>query len=65
MKIVKKDNFNRDLFSEIVFAENVNRVIGEEMVKLWNEKYWNGNSEYYLKLVDDDYELYDGYADLL
>lgn len=65
MRIITKDNFCRDLFTEQVVAENVNEVIGEQLVKTWNDKHWNEQSDYYLALVDDDYELYDGYADLI
>lgn len=65
MKIITKDNFGRDLFKEKLIAENVNTVIGQQMVKEWNEKYWNDHSDYYLALVEDDYKLYDGYAELL
>lgn len=64
MKIITKDNYCRDLFTEQVIAENVNNYIGQQMVKEWNEKYWHENSDIYLALVEDDYELYDGYADL-
>lgn len=65
MKIVTKDNFCRDLFTEKVIAEKVNEVIGKQMVAEWNNKYWNDHSDYYLALEEDDYKLYDGYADLL
>jgi hypothetical protein len=65
MKIVTKDNFSRDLFTETVVAENVNEVLGKELVRAWNDIYWNDFSQYYLELVEDDYELYDGYADLV
>ena len=65
MKIVTKDNFDRDYFTEMLVAENVNEFIGKEMVKEWNNKYWRSDSEYYLMLVSDDYKLYDGYADLM
>lgn len=65
MKIVTKDNYCRDLFTEIVIAENVNEFYGKELVKLWNEKHWDEHSNSYLALVDDDYKPYDGYADLL
>lgn len=65
MKIITKDNFCRDLFTETVIAENVNKVIGEQLVKTWNEKHWDDFSDFYLRLVEDDYELYDGYADLI
>lgn len=64
MKIVTKDNFCRDYFTEQVIAENVNEFIGKQLVNEWNEKYWNGQLDAYLELVEDDYELYDGYADL-
>ena len=64
MKIITKDNFGRDLFTERVIAKNVNEVIGKQMVKEWNNKYWKGHSDHYLELVEDDYKLYDGYAEL-
>jgi hypothetical protein len=65
LKIVTKDNFSRDLFTEQVIAENVNEFIGKQLVKEWNDKHWTEQSDYYLELVEDDYELYDGYADLV
>jgi hypothetical protein len=65
MKIITKDNFDRDLFTEKIIAENVNKFIGEQLVKEWNDKYWTEHSDIYLALVNDDYKLYDGYADLL
>lgn len=65
MKIITKDNFNRDVFAETVVAENVNKYMGEEIVELLNEKHWTEHSDHYYALVDDDYKLYDGYADLI
>lgn len=65
MKIVTKDNFDRDVFKEEIVAENVNEYFGEELVKEWNNKHWHEHSNIYLELVEDDYELYDGYADLM
>lgn len=62
MKIIWKDNFDRDLYTEIVVAENVDETVGKELVKLHNDRYWNGQSDSYLALVEDDYVLYDGYA---
>lgn len=64
MKIITKDNFCRDLFTEQVIAENVNEVIGKQLVKTWNDKYWREESDYYLMLVEDDYVLYDGWSEL-
>jgi len=64
MKIVTKDNFDRDVFEEQLVAENVNKYFGEQLVELHNERYWKEHSDSYLTLVEDDYELYNGYADL-
>lgn len=65
MKIITKDNFSRDLFTEQIVAENVSEYIGKQLVEQWNKRYWHEQSDYYLELVEDDYELYDGYADLI
>lgn len=65
MKIVTKDNFGKDLFKEEIVAENVNETLGVELVEQWNNNYWHEHSNIYLELVADDYELYDGYAELL
>lgn len=65
MKIITKDNFSRGLFAEQIVAENVNEYIGKQLVEQWNKRYWHEQSDYYLELVEDDYELYDGYADLI
>jgi len=62
MKIVMKNNFNRELFKEEIIAENVDPVFGEKLVHCYNEKHWTETSEIYLELVDDDYKPYDGYA---
>jgi hypothetical protein len=61
MKIITKDNFCRDLFTETLIAENVNEFIGKQLVKEWNDRYWHEDSSYYLELVEDGYELYDGW----
>lgn len=65
MKIITKDNFNRDLFIEQVVADNVNELIGRQLVEQWNYKYFHEKSEIYLELVDDEYELYNGYDIIL
>jgi aminopeptidase N len=65
MKIITKDNYCRDLFTEKVIAENVNEIIGNELVKQWNDKHWTEHSDFYLELVEDNYKLYDGYADII
>lgn len=65
LKIIIKDNFDRDIFAEEVIAENVNEYLGKELVGEWNNKHWHDYSSYYLELVDDDYKLYNGYEDLM
>ena len=64
MKIIWKDNIGRDLYEESVVAENVDKYVGQELVKLHNGRYWNADSDSYLKLVEDDYKLYGGYEGL-
>jgi hypothetical protein len=64
LKIIWRDNFGNDLYTETVVAENVNEYVGKELVKLHNDKHWHDHSDEYLALVDDNYVLYDGYADL-
>jgi hypothetical protein len=65
LKVIIKDNFGRDYFTETVVAENVSEFLGKQLVEQWNNKYWNEHSDCYLELVEDDYVLYDGYADLV
>lgn len=65
MKIITKDNYGRDLFKEKAVAENVSEYFGKQLVDQWNEKYWTEHSDSYLMLVEDDYVLYDGYAELM
>lgn len=64
MKIITKDNYGRDLYMERVVAENVNPYYGEKFVQLFNDKYWTETSDDYLALVENDYKLYDGYAEV-
>lgn len=61
MKIVTKDNFSRDVFLERIVVPQVDKVWGETIVSLLNEKYWTAHAEEYFALVEDDYEPYDGY----
>lgn len=56
MKIIARDNFNRDYIPDWLVAENVNEHMGSKIVNLLNESE-GGNSPNYYDLVDDDYEL--------
>lgn len=64
MKIVKKSNFNLDVYREVVVAENVSEFYGKELVDAWKKEHWLGHSLDYLELVEDDYVPYDGYKEL-
>ena len=56
MKLIARDNFNRDYISDILIAENVNEHYGKLIMKALNTNY----SDKYIDLVEDDYVLYDG-----
>ena len=64
MKIVCASNFNEDLYAERIVAENLNEYWAKKLTEAWNDKFTREYSKDYLKVVEDDYELYDGYADL-
>lgn len=59
MKIIAKDNFDRDNVSDILIAENVNEFNANHIAKLLNDSE-GAMSPYYYKAVEDDYKLYDG-----
>jgi hypothetical protein len=64
VKIVLASNFNEDLYAERIVAENLNEYWAKKLTTAWNDKFTREYSKDYLKVVEDDYELYDGYADL-
>lgn len=64
MKIITKDNFDRDLFVEVIIAEKVTEHHGKEIVQLLNDKHWTETSDHYYALVEDDYKPYNGYDNL-
>lgn len=63
-KIIRKDNFDRDVFTETVVAQNVPAHTAEEMVQAWQKEHWHSHSDSYLAVVDNDYVLYDGYKEM-
>lgn len=58
MKIIIKDNFDRDNVSDVLVCENINKEFGEKIVNLLNIKE-SDNSPYFFKLVENDYKLYE------
>lgn len=56
MKIIAKDNYDRETVSDRLICENIDKHIGERMVNFLNE---NGRSQFdFFVLVEDDYKLY-------
>ena len=68
MKIIAIDNYNREIYSDVLICENINRYIGKIVVDYLNGVHNDGDSFYRLsvhkdsdslyRLVEDDYELY-------
>ena len=58
MKIINVDNMDREMYSDKLIAENVNRFYGELIVEVLNDKHSGSNSPDWYRLVSDDHELY-------
>lgn len=58
MKIICKDNFNRESVNDKLVCENVSSYYGDLIVNILNEKLSGDHSSDYFELVDNDYELY-------
>lgn len=57
MKIIGRDNFDRDSVSDILIAENVHEAWAERIVTFLNGS--NGyTGPWYCQVVDDSYQLY-------
>lgn len=57
MKIICVDNYNRELYNDLVIAENVHKAYGKLIVDLLNESPRTSDEDYF-KLVEDDYKLF-------
>lgn len=57
MKIIAKDNFDRDYIDEYLLCENINSYHGKRIVEFLNSRS-HDNSPHYFELKEDDYELY-------
>lgn len=67
MKIIGTDNYARETVADFLVADNIkNNEFAKVMCKALNEKYCN--SEYaltYYKVVENDFKLSKGMADLI
>ncbi len=59
MKIIGKDNFDREFGSDILVCENVNEYYGKIIVDFLQQSFHGHYADYYYELVPDDYELYE------
>ena len=59
MKIIKSDNFDRELYSDILIAEKVHEEYGKDIQEFLNDKFSGSTSPDYFNLVNDNYELYE------
>lgn len=57
MKIVKVDNYDREIYDDVLIAENVHKGYGELIIKLLNDNPRRYDCDYF-KLVKDDYQLF-------
>ncbi len=64
MKIVAKDNYNREEKAERVVADNVSKYMGEIIVKLLNDNE-HPHSATYFTLEENDYRLWRGLEELI
>ena len=55
MKIIGRDNYNRDTVDEILICSNVNAVYGNRIISFLQG---TDIEDYFYVLVDDNYKLY-------
>ncbi len=58
MKIICKDNFDRESVNDQLVCENVNKFYGEMIVDFLNDRFSGDHSPNFYRLVDDNYRLY-------
>ena len=57
MKVIKKDNYDRENVSDVLVCENCPDAYAERIADLLNrDEAWNTSD--FFKAVPDDYELY-------
>lgn len=62
-KLIAIDNFGRETVSDRLVLSNITMEEAEETAKKFNEASGENAFDYY-KAVEDDYILYDAYANL-
>ena len=59
MKIIQRDNYNRETVSDVLVAENIQSDrYGEMLVQYLNDRFSGPGSPNFYTLEQDDYKLY-------
>jgi len=59
LKIIQTDNFDTELVSDVLVAENVSSErLGKKMTDALNEGFSGPDSSVFFKLVEDDFKLF-------
>ena len=61
MLIIKVDNFDRELYVDVVVCRDVKEVWGKRIVEFLNDKYSGDDNSAFFKLVPDDHKLFKGF----
>lgn len=56
MKVIAKDNFDRETISDQLIKPNVSQIEGDQIVNNLNK---SENQNWFYVVVEDDYKLYD------
>ena len=67
MKIISTDNFDREIYSDLLIAENIRiKEYADIMCKALNDKFSNNDyADRFYKVVEDDYKLWRGMEELI
>lgn len=67
MKIISTDNFDREIYSDLLIAENIRiKEYADIMCKALNDKFCNNDyADRFYKAVEDDYKLWRGMEELI
>jgi len=60
MKIICKDNFDRESVADSLVADNVNEFYGKHIVNFFNDRFSHDYSPNFYVLVPDSYVLWRG-----
>ena len=53
------DSYDRELYNDILICENVHENYGLFIIDQLNKEYSGSGSDWYYRLVEDDYKLFE------